>query len=143
MITARVHLGPADKRPRRLEAGLELALARYYQGLDLQVYSARDTRTFGEDWSFISDTADFHMYAVVDRRRVIPVHRAPRQSANSALVRLAQISRQPIASPSHGEVVEIFSHEQPGHIKTAFAAVRTFLDYGPGLVDQSWCFWDK
>ncbi|KZV89288.1 hypothetical protein EXIGLDRAFT_771925 [Exidia glandulosa HHB12029] len=61
-------------------------------------------------------------------------------SAASALVKLSKLPTDSTTCSLHGEVLNIFSHEQGRSVHT-FATVRLLQDYTPGLVPQSWNFW--
>ncbi|KZV84523.1 hypothetical protein EXIGLDRAFT_753802, partial [Exidia glandulosa HHB12029] len=43
--------------------------------------------------------------------------------------------------PCHGEVLDVFTHQQPGMPPSTFISFRPLKDYTPGLISKDWSFW--
>ncbi|EJD38076.1 hypothetical protein AURDEDRAFT_172838 [Auricularia subglabra TFB-10046 SS5] len=139
MLSSSVRLGGTDEMIAALSPDIGAALAAWYRSEGLQIYSVHDARQYSADWVMLYGSAFYHGFIVIDGRRIIPVERAPRKSANSALVRVRTTGSS--TGQIHGEVVSCFSHHQPGQMPQVFVAILPFVEFTEGLLDDDWDYW--
>lgn len=75
----------------------------------------------------LTEGGTFLRYAVRNGRRIVPVNRAINKSCRAALVKVDLLQ-----GSFHGEVLEIFEHQQRGQGTSTFAEMR-WLDPSPKL----------
>ncbi|EJD44740.1 hypothetical protein AURDEDRAFT_166225 [Auricularia subglabra TFB-10046 SS5] len=66
-------VGPADAHPTQLKPDISAALAAWYRSQSARVYSVYDACDYDDSWVFVTPSATFHSFALLDGWRIIPI----------------------------------------------------------------------